>query len=70
MYGNQSGEFVCGSWGLRAKTGFTQQENLSQTSKQALIVQMLNNASLLFHYYVILPYKVKRASKIRGRNTP
>ena len=25
---------------------------------------------LLFHYYVILPYKVKRTSKIRGRNTP
>ena len=24
---------------------------------------------LLFHYYVILPYKVKRTSKIRGRNT-
>ena len=29
-----------------------------------------NNNSLLFHYYVILPYKVKRTSKIRGRNTP
>ena len=27
-------------------------------------------ALLLFHYYVILPYKVKRTSKIRGRNTP
>ena len=38
--------FVCGSWGLRAKTGFTQQENLSQTSKQALIVKMLDNASV------------------------
>ena len=25
---------------------------------------------LLFHYYVILPYKVKKTSKIRGRNTP
>ena len=25
---------------------------------------------LLFHYYVILPYKVKRTSKIRGRNIP
>ena len=25
---------------------------------------------LLFHYYVILPYKVKRTSKIRSRNTP
>ena len=47
MYGNQSGEFVCGSWGLRAKTGFTQQENLSQTSKQALIVKTLDNASVL-----------------------
>ena len=27
-------------------------------------------ALLLFHYSVILPYKVKRTSKIRGRNTP
>ena len=25
---------------------------------------------LLFHYYVILPYKVKRTRKIWGRNTP
>ena len=25
--------------------------------------------SLLFHYYVILPYKVKRTLKIGGRNT-
>ena len=24
---------------------------------------------LLFHYYVILPYKVKRRREIRGRNT-
>ena len=24
---------------------------------------------LLFHYYVFLPYKVKRRRKIRGRNT-
>ena len=29
-----------------------------------------NNNSLLFHYSVILPYKVKRTRKIRGRNTP
>ena len=45
MYGDQSGEFVCGSWGLRA-----QQENLSQTSKQALIVQTLDNASVFNRY--------------------
>ena len=25
--------------------------------------------SLLFHYHVILPYKVKKTLKIRGRNT-
>ena len=41
MYGDQSGEFVCGSWGLKAKKGFAQQE-----SKQALIVQTLDNASV------------------------
>ena len=46
MYGDQSGEFVCGSWGLRVKKGFAQQENLSQASKQALIVQTLDNASV------------------------
>ena len=28
-----------------------------------------NKVYLLFHYYVILPYKVKRTTKIRGRNT-
>ena len=38
--------------------------------KGGLQCKVVNKYSLLFPYYVILPYKVKRTSKIRGRNTP
>ena len=46
-------------------------ENTTQLAKypHVLYAKPSNKVYLLFHYYVILPYKVKRTRKIRGRNT-
>ena len=45
---------------------FANRRNLIKLGQERANTNLL---LLLFHYYVILPYKVKRRRKIRGRNT-